>query len=181
MGKFDSDPTHRRREPTTYFYAAVASSIQCLVSSGRTVTEFVEPRWNDYLDSQDCFRAIDMSPNAIVLLGIAFTSATTLRLVNTYRSQGLGTQEALGRLNRVQRKRLTLEIIRLNHPGASGQLVKQLQRRGLYPTRYSTQQIQQATLQRIGDVVSGGLTIAERAAFGRSSVIAMGVYEESTW
>lgn len=161
--------------------AAAASSMQCLISGGRTLVEFVEPSWNNYLDSQGWFRAMEASLNAISIAGVISAGATTLRLVNTYRAQGLGIQEALGRLNRVQRKRLTLEIIRLNHPAASGQLVKQLQRGGLYPTRYSAHQIRQTTLQRIGDIVSASLTITERGMFGQNASIAIGVYEESSW
>lgn len=81
-------------------------------------------------------------------------------------------------MNRVERKRLTAELLKAQHPQISPRMLKYAQRAGELPTRLSNTQIRQATLHQIKDSVGALLTLTGSAQAGVLNGLAVGLYEE---
>ena len=117
--------------------------------------------------------------DVISLAGAASSYTATVKIVFTLRNATHKSfLEILKGLNRTERKRLTEEIIRINHPGISNGVLKQLVRKKSWPTRYSTVEINQTTTLQLKDALGATLSITGSVYSGAINSIAVGIYEE---
>lgn len=159
------------------YSAMIASSLQCVNSGARTVSEIVSPEFNEILDSQAWYMITAEVLDYISLAGATASGFATIKMVKTLGAQGIGIREALRGLDRTQRARLTKEVIRVNHPVASNRMIKFMQKNGRYPKRYSSTEISQATALHIKNALGATLSFTGSAIGGNISSIAIGVYE----
>lgn len=162
------------------FGAATASTIQCGNGLLRTGLEVHEPELKDWLDSQDWYTNASLAVDAISLADAGASGvvlAKTLKIAKTASSKS--TPEILKGLSRAERKRLTQEIIKLNHPGISAKVMKSLISAGKYPKRYSQQQISQALSLRVKEALAASLSFFGSATSGVTRQIAVGVYDKT--
>lgn len=89
------------------------------------------------------------------------------------------TVEVLKGMTRAERKRLTQEIIKLNHPGVSGKVMKALIAGGKYPKRYTQGQISQALTLKVQEAVGASISFIGSASSGVVKSVAVGVYERT--
>ena len=159
------------------YSAATASSIQCINGVVRTGNEIAYPQGNDWLDSQDWYQTAVFALDLISVGGAAGSGLMTVRRMKLLRSQGVSVQQALRGLGRPERKRLTTEIIRSNHPTASNAMIKAMQRAGKYPKRLTSEQVKKATLLQIKESVGATFSFAGSGTSGIVRNIAIGIYE----
>lgn len=159
------------------YSAAAASSAQCWNGAIRTMNEAYFPANNDWLDSQEWYRATVFALDLISVGGAVGSGLATARSVKLLQQQGVSVREALGGLTRAQRKRLTTEIIRSNHPTASNAMIKAMRRAGHYPKRLTAEQLQKATILKIKDSVGATLSFTGSATSGAVRNLAVGIYE----
>lgn len=146
----------------------LASSAQCGNSVYRLYNEAVKPSDNDWLDSQHWYTSTSKALDLISLLGAATAVSATVRLaLLARRTTGKTMTEVLKGLSRHERKRLTEEIIRMENPGISNKLLKQMVRAGTYPVRFTEMQISNAVRLQLKDALG--------AAFSFSGSVSSGV------
>ncbi len=94
------------------------------------------------------------------------------------KASGISPDKFLHNLNRHERKRLTLEIVKLNHPALahSNNALKRMINANMYPKRYQQIQINDALRVRIKDAVAGILNFGGSATGGSIKYLAVGVY-----
>lgn len=159
--------------------AASASTIQCLNGAGRVIGETMAPEMVDALDSEAWYQQTMTALDIISLAGAAAAGATTIRMVHTLRSTtGKSTRDVLSGLSRPERKRLTDEVNRLNHPGASAARLRELTRSGALPKRYSNAQLSHSIQLQLKDAIGATLSFAGSALTGTIKTLAIGFYEE---
>ena len=118
--------------------AAVASSLQCANGFIRTGSELGSGEINDYLDSQEWYQTAITSLDIISLAGAGSASLASFKAYQAVRSvSSRSLLDILKGMSRSERKRMTEEIIRINHPGVSNKKLKQMIQGGVYPKRYS--------------------------------------------
>mgnify|MGYP001327125966 FL=1 len=158
--------------------AGIASGLQCANSLFRVEREVTDPESLDSLDSEEWYQNITLALDVISLGGAAAATATTIKALQTLRkSSGRSTREILRGLNRSERKRLTEEVIRLNHPQISNQALKRLVRSGGYPKRYSQIEITQSLRIRLKDTLAASLTLTGSITAGAINRVALGIHE----
>lgn len=158
--------------------AALAGGTQCVNSIFRTGMEVVDPERLDYLDSEVWYTHASNALDVISLAGAGAATYSAIRSAQALKaSSGKSYRQALAGLNRQERKRLTEEIIRRNHPGVSNRVLKIMVRSGGYPTRYTTRQINQALRNQIKDSVAASLSFYGSMTAGVVRSLAVGVYE----
>lgn len=161
------------------YAAATASSAQCMVGLIRTPTEVWAPERLDSLDSEAWYQSMMTTLDIISLGGAAAAGATTIRMVHTLRrTTGKSTREVLNGLSRQERKRLTDEVNRLNHPGTSAARLRELTRSGALPKRYSNAQLSHSIQLQLKDAIGATLSFAGSALTGTIKTLAIGFYEE---
>ncbi|MCS6236859.1 hypothetical protein G3495_17365 [Shewanella baltica] len=159
--------------------AATASSLQCLNGAVRSIAEARYPEDLDWLEEQEWYNAANTALDIISLGGAAAAGATTIKMVQTLRkTTSKSLTEILKGLSRADRKRLTLEIQRLNQPGISQSVLKTLTNSGKLTTRYSSQALVNAISLNIKDAVGASLSISGSAYGGTIKNLAVGIYEE---
>lgn len=161
--------------------AATASTLQCASGVVRSGLEVASPSTNDMLDSSEWYQQMTAALDLISLGGAIVSGASTIRMVQTLRTT---TQKSaltvLQGLSRPERRRLTIEVIRLNYPGISNAKLKALLATGAFPSRYSNSEITRAVALQLKDAVGGTLTLAGSAYSGTVGALAVGIYEEVT-
>jgi len=161
------------------YSAATASTAQCLIGGTRPVLELRDPSFNDRLDSEEWYQTTMTILDGVSLAGVGASALTTARLINMTRATtGKGTRDVLRGLSRQERRKLTDELLRLQHPTLSTQLVRLRQLAGELPKRISNTEIRQATLHQIRDSLGATLGFAGSAYSGNVKSIAVGLYEE---
>jgi len=80
-------------------------------------------------------------------------------------------------MTRAERRRITEEVIRINHPGISNSALKAMVRNNLYPKRYSSIQITEALKLQMKDAISATLSFTGSAITGDVRSIAVGIFE----
>ena len=159
--------------------ASAASTLQCVNGAYRTYNERENPDKNDYLDSQEWYQNVCVALDVISLAGVVAASAATLKSVKLLMANsGKSSLSILQSLTRSERKRLTLEIIRLNHPGVSNKVLKRMIRSGHFPKSYSGIQFTQALKLQLKDAVGASMSFSGSALSGTVNSIAVGIYEE---
>ena len=114
----------------------------------------------------------------ISVSGAIASGFTTVKLVLTTKAAtGKSFTEILKGMTRAERKRLTEEIIRVNHPGISNGALKSMVRMNVYPKRYSHIQITQALPLQIKEAIGATLSFTGSATAGTVNSIAIGIYE----
>lgn len=169
------------------YTAAVASGAQCINSIARVGLEIGNPHQKDWLDSQEWYSAAEDALDVLSLLGVGASSVTiTKSLGQLSKSTGKSARKVLEGLTRQERKRLTQDIVRLNHPGISKKTMKTLIAAGKYPTRYSQQQINSTIRHQFKDALGASITIAgslNGGALGNGARglgdTAIGIYEQT--
>ena len=162
------------------YTAATASSAQCVNSAYRIYNEAFDPAMNDFLDSQEWYSAAGTALDTLSLLGVGASSVTvTKSLGQIGKSTGKTSQQVLKGLTRQERKRLTQDIIRLNHPGISKQAMKTLIGSGKYPTRFSQNRINQTIKHQLKDALSASIAVTGSLWSGNLGNIALGIYEQT--
>ena len=160
------------------YSAAVASTAQCAASIGRTAAEFVQPQYNDWLDSQDWYQSVSMVLDGLSLAGAGASALTTVKLLSlTKATTGKGTRAVLEGLSRQERRRLTEELLRLQDPRLSSKLLKLRQVSGALPKRFTPTQFRHATITQIRDALSASFGLAGSGYSGNIN-IAVGLFEE---
>jgi hypothetical protein len=158
---------------------AVISSLQCANGGYRTYKEFSDPAGLDMMDNKDWYKYSTLALDTISV-GLAVQSGASL--IKNYHhlknASGINPDKFLHSLNRHERKRLTLEIIKLNHPALahSNGALKRMIKANMYPKRYQQIQINDALRVRIKDAVAGVLTFGGSATGGSIKYLAVGVY-----
>lgn len=151
-------------------FSAVAGWVgtaQCVNAGYRMWNETTHPERNDWLDDQAWYTSAMTAMDAIGLIGSAVSGAATIRMVQIAR-QGTGKSllTVLKGLSRQERKKLTEEIIRAHNPGISGQEMKVLLSRGLFPKRYYNKEISKGVLRQLTDSVNATLGVVGSATGG---------------
>jgi hypothetical protein len=156
--------------------AASASTAQCFVGGIRTYSEVQNPSFNDAMDNDEWYQSLMPVLDALSLLGVGTSGLTTFRFLKARKAAtGRSWYETSRGLSRQQRKALTDELLSLRYPELTGKLLRLKQASGALPKRYSSTQIQHATLTQIKDAVGGFIGLV-----GSSKVqsLAIGLYEE---
>ncbi|MGD8940891.1 MAG: hypothetical protein PVJ72_16010 [Gammaproteobacteria bacterium] len=160
------------------YSAAIASTAQCANSILRTGGEIVEPSLNDWLDSQEWYTNTTTALDIISVAGAAGAGFATIKTAITVRAAtGQSFLTVLKGMSRAERKRLTEEIIRVNHPGISNGALKAMVRSRLYPKRYSNIQITEALKLQMKDALGATLSFTGSATSGVVKSLAIGIYE----
>lgn len=162
---------------------AVISTVQCLNGAVvRAPTEWISPSKLDALDDEDWYRH---SMLALDTISIALALQSGASLIKNYyhlkQASGITSDSFLRNLSRAERKRLTLEVIKLNHPALahSNRALKRMINVNTYPKRYQQIQINEALRVRIKDAVAGVFTFGGSAAGGSVRHLAIGIYADS--
>ena len=160
------------------YSAAIASTAQCANSLFRTGGEIVEPSVNDWLDSQEWYTNTTMALDIISVAGAAGAGFATIKTAITIRAAtGQSFLTVLKGMSRAERKRITQEIIRVNHPGISNGALKAMVRANAYPKRYSNIQITEALKLQLKDALGATLSFTGSATSGVVKSLAIGIYE----
>jgi hypothetical protein len=161
------------------YTAAAASTAQCANGVVRIGLEAVSPEQKDFLDSQEWYKNASMAIDVISLAGAGAAGAATLRSIKMLKaSSSKSTTELLRGLSRAERKRLTEEIIRANHPGISAKMMKSMIAAGTYPQRFSNPQISQALAMQLKDALGATFSFTGSASSGAVRALAVGVYSQ---
>ncbi|MBL4606487.1 MAG: hypothetical protein JKY01_01490 [Pseudomonadales bacterium] len=161
--------------------ASVVSSFQCANGLYRAFNEISNPEQNDALDSQEWYQAASVALDITSLAGAAAAGATTLKAIKLLQATSLKSSKVLLQgLSRTERKRLTQDIIRLNHPGVSNTVLKRLINTGSYPKRFTGSQITKAMTLQLKDAVGASMSYTGSAQSGTINTLAIGVFEEFT-
>ncbi len=160
------------------YAAATASTMQCFNGGARMYLEVAAPEKKDWLDSQEWYTNASTAIDVISVAGAAGAGAAAIKTVQIAKSaSSKSTIEILKGLSRAERKRLTQEIIRANHPGISAKVMKSLVRAGTYPSRYSQAQISSALAYKLKDAIGASLSFTGSALSGTVNTLAIGLYE----
>lgn len=161
------------------YSAAAASTAQCLNGVGRIALEVAAPSQKDYLDSQEWYQSASTALDVISLAGAGAAGAATLRSLKILKSASAkSSTELLKGLSRAERKRLTEEIIRANHPQVSGKMLKSMIAAGMYPKRFANSQITYALGLQLKDALGASLSFLGSASSGSVRALAVGVYSQ---
>lgn len=158
--------------------AALTSGAQCVNGLFRISMEVMNPQRLDSLDSEAWYTHTSNALEVISLAGASAAAFSAIRAAQTLKvSTGKSYRQALSGLNRQERKRLTEEIIRRNHPGVSNQVLKAMVRSGGYPTRYTVQEISYTLRDQIKSAVAASLSFYGSVTAGAIRSLAVGIYE----
>lgn len=160
------------------YAAAAASTAQCFNGLARTALELGNPELKDWLDSQAWYTNAALAVDALSLAGIGASGvvlAKTLKVTRAASSKS--TVDILRGLSRAERKRLTTEIIKLNHPGVSSKVMKTLIGAGKYPKRYAHGQISEALALKVKEAIGASFSFAGSASSGAARSLAVGLHE----
>ncbi|WDD99823.1 hypothetical protein [Thalassomonas actiniarum] len=159
--------------------ASAASTIQCGNGLYRAWNEVKDTEKNDFLDSQEWYQHTTFALDLISLGGAIAAGAATLKAVKLLQANSGKTAEAILKgLTRAEKKRLTQDIVRLNHPGISNKLLKGLVRSGHFPKRYTGIQINHALRLQLKDAIGASMSFAGSALSGTVNSLAVGIHEE---
>lgn len=158
--------------------AGVASSAQCVNGAYRVYNEITTPQSNDSLDSKEWYSIMMSALDAISLAGAAAAGAATIKAVLVLKRSTTRTLlQLLQGLSRAERKRITEEVIRMNHPGISNNKLRALIKSGVYPQRFKTVEIGYALQLQLKDAIGATLSFTGSALSGNIKQIAIGIYE----
>ena len=168
------------------FSAAVASSAQCIDSGVRLASEldYLDPKTEQWLDSREWYKSTMIAMDVISLASAASSAHKTLKMVHALRKAGTPLKVALKGLNRHQRRRLTVELIRVHNPGVSNSAIKAMVAAGVYPKRFGKVELSNTVRLQLIDAVSATLSVFSSATGGvlrnpgSLSNLAIGVFEE---
>ncbi|RAU43109.1 MULTISPECIES: NAD synthetase [unclassified Pseudomonas] len=147
--------------------AAVAGSLQCLVSLGRVGTSMFNPETLDEVDAEPWYQSMTAVLDSITLAGAALSIYSTLRYTLAKKAAtGKSYREILRGLSRRERLALTNEVHRYRKDTF-----------GL-PRRYSNTEIKQQTYTQLRDVLAAGASIGGSLHSGHLKPIAVAVYGE---
>lgn len=140
---------------------------QCVNAGVRMWNETHTPENNDWLDDQWWYSSASAAMDGIGLAASVATGAATLRMVLLARNgTGKSLLTILKGLSRQERKKLTEEIIRAHHPGISGQELKVMLSRGIFPKRYANKEISKGILRQLTDAVNSAMGVVGSATGG---------------
>lgn len=163
------------------YAAAGATAAQCYVAIHRTIFELGKPEWNDALDSNEWYQNASMVLDTVSLIGAATTATTTIRSVSAIKAAtGKGVRDVLKGLTRQDRVKLTNELLRLQDPRLSPQLLRLKKVSGELPKRFTPAQFRHGTLLQIKDSFGAGLAVVGSGVSGSLSAVAVGLYSEVT-
>jgi cell division inhibitor SulA len=132
-----------------------------------------------YCDSQEWYQNTTIALDVISIAGAAAAGAATLKATKLLMANsGKSTLSILKGLSRAERKRLTQDIIRLNHPSVSNRVLKSMVKNGRYPKRFSGLKITQSLQLQLKDAVGASMSFAGSALSGNVNSLAVGIYEE---
>ncbi|WP_425640950.1 hypothetical protein ACPUEK_12420 [Marinomonas gallaica] len=160
--------------------AAVAGTVQCFNGMYR-VHEEAEGNGQqvDELSKQAWYKLMSSALEYISLAAASAAAATTLKSLKLFKaSTGKDYTALLKGLSRAERRRLTLEVLRVNNPRVSNSVLKKMMGIGLKPKRYSSSAIKKAYAIQLSDAVSASLSIGGSIYSGKINSLAVGVWEE---
>lgn len=118
--------------------------------------------------------------DVLSLAGVAVSGVALSKTLAAVRAASTkSTGDVLKGLSRAERKRLTQEIIKLNHPGISSRVMKNLIGAGKYPKRYSQGMISQALALKVKEAIGASLSLIGSASSGSIKALAVGIYEKT--
>lgn len=160
------------------YSALAASTLQCSAALARVGFEIGNSEYNDYLDSAAWYNNMSTALDVIALGGAggSLKQVTNVQRV-IKRSTGKNIKDALKGLNRQQRKALTDEVVKLNHPGVPRKVLKELVLKGHVPKRLSQRAISASVMVSLTDALSGSLTVLGSINNGVINTLAIGIYE----
>lgn len=159
--------------------AATASIAQCVAGVLRTGFEVALPAAYDYLDNEAWYRAVMVLLDSVALLGIATSTLTTIKAINTTtKVTGKPLRQVLRGLTRQERAKLNDELLKIRDPRLTPKLLKLKQASGAATKRISATQMQKATTNHIRDALAATLGFTSSAMSGNVKTLAIGIYEE---
>lgn len=159
--------------------AAIAGTAQCFNGLVRTGIEASgNGDFLDQLDRQEWYEYASYALDAISIAGATAASATAVKSIKIFKaSTGRPYKDILKGLSRSERRRLTLDIIRVNNPKVSNQALKAMIRSGNYPKRYLSSEIRNAYALKVKDAVGASLSFGGSISSGGINSIAVGIWE----
>ncbi len=159
--------------------AVVAGLFQCGAGAYRTANEVWDPQMNDNLDSNAWYEGMMAALDAVSLLAVATSAATTVKVINlSKRATGKPLREVLRGLSRQERRKLTDELLKMQDPRLTPKLLKLKQAAGNAPKRIPAARIKPISAIHRNDAISAALGITSSAASGNTKTLAIGIYEE---
>ncbi|WP_095183878.1 NAD synthetase [Pseudomonas sp. Irchel 3H9] len=161
------------------YTAAAASALQCGNGIWRTYKELTNPSENDYYDSLSWYQAMTVALDGISLVGAGSTTFVTVKTVMTIKNTtGRNLTDILRRMSRQERAKLTYEVLRLQNPRHSGEIIRLKQLAGTLPKRFNNGQLRQDLLIQLSDQVGAALAVTGSGLSGNINPIVIGIYEE---
>ena len=160
--------------------AAAATTAQCGNSLLRTLDVGANKgQWTEWLDSNDYYLWTGGMLDAVSLLGVAAAGGLTIRAILAIRkASNRGFIEIVKGMTRAERKRLTQELIRLQHPGISNSAMKALVRAGTFPSRFAATEVSEALFRQLRDAISATLSFTSSAVSGDAKLLYVHVFQE---
>lgn len=160
--------------------AALASTAQCANGLYRSKEEYQGNGAHlDALDSQEWYQNVSSALDIISIAGAGAAFASAIKSIKLFKaSTGRSYADILKGLSRAEKRRLTLEVIRVNNPGVSNHVLKRMIRNGQYPKRYTSSGIRNTYALQVKDAVGASLSFTGSALSGTIGNIAVGIWEE---
>lgn len=113
-----------------------------------------------------------MAPDGPVRFGAAAAGATNIKMALALRrSTGQSMVSVLKGLSRRQRKRIAEDLVRVENPGLSNEMLEAMVRAGAYPKRFRQLDVSRAVRSQLKDALSAALGFTGSATGGLSVVV----------
>ncbi len=145
---------------------AVATSLQCGLSTGRVIDHFIDPEYTALLDSEEWYNTANDVLDIVADVGaVASVGVAVQGLIRLQRASGRSFKAILKGMNRAERKRLARELAEYAGKKSSKQ-IKALVRAGELASIYTQKTVDMALKKWLLDSISSALTIAGSAGMG---------------
>jgi len=150
---------------------ALASSASCGVYTGRVINEFSgNTAYNDYLDDSAAFGSVMNALDVVSLLGVTGSFKSSSNLIKQLTSNNMSKQSLFNRwkaMPRTDRKKLLIEIIKINHRDINKTQLKAILKSMNAPKVFSQARVRKAMFSELAGAIG--------SAFSTSSSISDGV------
>lgn len=161
------------------YTAAAASGVQCANGLWRTYKELTHPADNDYYDTLSWYQAMTLALDGISLVGAGSTTFGTVKTVMTIKSTtGRHLTDILRHMSRQERAKLTNEVLRLQNPRHSREMIRLKQLAGNLLKRFSNPQLRRDILIQLADQMGAVLAVNGSGLAGNINHIVIAIYEE---
>ena len=161
--------------------AALASSAQCGISSGRVINELYSPGINEqHLDSETWYNVSTHILDAISIIGsTAGLGQTARRVLQIRSSTGKSLNQIIKGLNRAERKRLAQDLARYNNVANTRRQFIRMSRAGEIPKLFTRHQINSLLTHELLNAIGTTLSYAGSGTGGAARSMIVHFAEES--